>query len=336
MRKRGKPIEEQKEIAPVETEEVEAKAEEVPVLELETETAMAAAPPLPDAEAETVEVQEIPTPTLGPEAVEGEEALAAWSEVEIAQDAEIELPAEEIPEPEPMQEETAFEAKATDVRQTPARTFGPEPPLVEVVNRGAGWGWLLLMGLISAVAGAVLALVILWAINGTLDLRTATSRALQAEAARLDAQIGPLQADLGQMKEQVAAMEELAPRLDKAEADIQRLEQDLATTQADLESMSAEMAKGEKAVAVFGENLGALEQRASALEERLGTFSQELEEMRQATQRFGAFLTGLRALLDQTQGPATPASLGGQTPMLTPTPGGVVTVIPLATPMPTP
>jgi hypothetical protein len=84
-----------------------------------------------------------------------------------------------------------------------------------------------------------------------------------------------------------------------------------------------------------------LDNRLAAVEEQLGILSQDLEAMGEKVQRFDAFLEGLRALLDQIgevgpqasplqEGPSGPATV--ETPTLRP----MVTVIPLATPTPTP
>ena len=250
-----------------------------------------------------VEAEETPLPELEPEAVEA--GGVPLPEPEVTR-------AEEMPPSEP-------EVMEAGGLPTPRPALSP---------RGGGWVRLLVVGLMSAAAGAVLALLVLLMVNGTLDFRAATTRALQAEAFRVDKEIGRLNAGMDQLQGRLEAMQDLAPRLDEAQAGIQSLRKELGALGEELEAAQA-------ALAALGDDLGAMKERAVAVDRQLATLSQGLEAVRQTTRRFDAFLNGLRELLYETQGPV-PRPIPPLRQQPTPTPQPMVTVIPLATPTPSP
>jgi len=201
--------------------------------------------------------------------------------------------AEELPPGEPSPpRETPPEVKAP-----PA----PVPPPAPSAWRG-GFTWLAAASLIGAVMGAILALLVIGGINGTLDLNQgAAVMELRAEADRLDREAETLQTDLYGLRGRLDALEGLTGRLDNVERDVNDLDSGLAKAQTDITALNA---------------------RADALGEDIAT-------VRAAADRFNAFLDGLRDLLFKFQGPP-PTPTPTATPTATPRP----TYTPRATPTP--
>ncbi|TEU13062.1 MAG: hypothetical protein E3J21_19585, partial [Anaerolineales bacterium] len=208
----------------------------------------------------------------------------------------------------PVKEERA-EAEGRPTREPlPPREVPPEverPPAVGQPPAPSAWRggftWLAAASLIGAVMGAILALLIIGGINGTLDLNQRTAVVeLRAEADRLGRQTETLQTDLEGLRERLDALEGLTGRLDNAEQDIEDLDSGLAEAQTDIVALDA---------------------RADAL-------GKDIAAVRAAADRFNAFLDGLRDLLFEFQGaPLTP------TPVLSEDEGPTAT--PTATPRPT-
>ncbi len=223
-------------------------------------------------------------------------------------------------EPEPPLKEERAEAEGPAPREPPpSREAPPEarppaaaPPPAPSAWRG-GFTWLAAASLIGAVMGAILALLVIGGINGTLDLNQGASVVeLRAEADRLGRQAGTLQTDLDGLRGRLDALEGLTGRLEDAERDIENLDSGLAEAQADIVALDA---------------------RADALNEDIAT-------VRTAADRFNTFLDGLRDLLFEFQGPpptptptatATATPRPTRTPRATPTPTATAT----ATPRPT-
>jgi competence ComEA-like helix-hairpin-helix protein len=197
-------------------------------------------------------------------------------------------------------------------RQAPPEVKPPAaaPPPAPSAWRG-GFTWLAAASLIGAVMGAILALLVIGGINGTLDLNQRVAVVeLRAEADRLSRQAGALQTDLDNLRGRLDALEGLTGRLEDAERDIENLDSGLAEAQADIVALDA---------------------RADALNEDIAT-------VRTAADRFNTFLDGLRDLLFEFQGaPPTPtpvpSEVEGPTVTLTATPRPTRT--PRATPTPT-
>jgi competence ComEA-like helix-hairpin-helix protein len=230
-------------------------------------------------------------------------------------------PVEEEPLPptelEPPVKEERIEAEGpptsepSSPREVPpeARPPAVAPPPAPSAWRG-GFTWLAAASLIGAVTGAVLALLVIRGINGTLDLNQGGAvMELRAEADRLSREAGALQTDLDGLRERLDALEGLTVRLDNAERDIEDLDSGLAEAQTDI---------------------AALDARTDALGEDIAT-------VRAAADRFNAFLDGLRDLLFEFQGPPptpTPALSEDEGPTATPTATPRPTRTPRGTPTP--
>lgn len=205
-------------------------------------------------------------------------------------------------EPAPPTKEAPPTRELPPPRETPPEVKGPPapaPPQAPSAWRG-GFTWLAAASLIGAVMGAILALLVIGGINGTLDLnQEAAVMELRAEADRLGREAEALQTDLDGLRGRLDALEGLTGRLDDAERDIEDLDSGLAEAQTDIEALDA---------------------RADALDKDIAT-------VRVAADRFNAFLDGLRDLLFEFQGPP---------PTLTPTPTPTATPRPTRTPHATP
>jgi len=181
----------------------------------------------------------------------------------------------------------------------------PEP------RRGAGWPALLTVGLVSAIAGACLALVLLLAINGTLEFGPSDAvREVQARARQLDGQAGELGASLRQMQ---GRLDDVDSRLAAAQAELRAVNQEMARVGGDVETFQG---------------------RLRAIEAQFGGLAEDLQAVRQVARRFDAFLSGLRELLDQAQGPALGVTPLPQAPSPTRKPGLTVVPQPTSTPKP--
>jgi competence ComEA-like helix-hairpin-helix protein len=292
------------------------------------------------------------------------EAGEAVPELEATAEPEEEIQAlEEVPQPEgkaaPKEVEEGMllsepeaEAAAPEAvvpppmppAQPPTRRPPAPPP------RGDGWGRLLFIGFVSAIVGAILALVVLFVVNnGTLAFRAAASRELRRASFQLSGEVESLRAELSQMQGQLGVIQDLARQVNAAQADIQKLNGSLtaAQTQIDsinstLESMQGEMTNLREDLDGMAGTVSGLSQRVDATEEQVAAIGNDLAAVKEATRRFDAFLAGLRALLEESLGPSPSATLETLTPLPvpatgeeTPAPSSEVTVIPLPTYTPT-
>ena len=246
----------------------------------------------------------LPVEAEGPVLPVGAEEPALPTEPEApAPVVEVEAPVPVVvPEPPPVPPPTPPAHRDTArLRPQPA----PEP------KRGIGWLALLVACLVSAIAGACLALLLLFAVNGTLRFGPdATVSQLGTQARQLNRQADQFATGLSQVQ----------GRLD----DIDRR---LTTAQAQLDAVSQQLTR-------MGGDTQALQGRLEAIESQFGGLAGDLQAARQAARRLDAFLSGLRAVLDQAQGPALGVTPLPKAPSPTLKPG--MTVVPQATPTPGP
>ena len=310
-------------------------------------------PPLdsvPEPESPGIETpEESPELETEPWVEEGEDLIEPEPEV-----AEIEEPEEpEEPEGIPVlvSEPLADEAGL-------AEDFGPEPPLVEVVQARYGCARLILVGLLSSLLGAGLALLFLFLVNGTLDFQSAAVRAAQDEVLRMEGVVGALDMKVAELEGRVAAVEELESQLADAQTvlltlsanldDVRQrfellagtqdaLRQEFTNTREDLDGLAVQ-------VSVMDRRASDFETQLRELETQVAFLNRKVEILGESIRRFDAFLIGLELLLNQTQGdlPPTPTPWVTPTPTpwvtptawQTPTLRPQVTVIPLATSTP--
>lgn len=248
----------------------------------------------------------------------------------------------EPPEPEPELEQTA---------DVPSR--GPEPPLVEVVEKRAGCGRLILVGVVSSLVGAVLALVVMFLINGALDFQTAAIRAAQDEVLRMEGVVGALEMKVLELEERLGAIQELDARLTETQTGLRRLSAALDEARQRSDALAESQGALRQEFTNLLEDLDGLAVHVSTLDGRLGEaeaqisyLNQGIEILSESVRRFDEFLAGLQELLDQsleTLAPTpvpqiTPANTPKSTPTVQDTraPRPEVTVIPLATRTPGP
>jgi len=222
-------------------------------------------------------------------------------------------------------------------------------------RRGIGWPSLLVVGLLSAVAGALLSLLVLWLLNGTLDMQQTAERRLQNEAFRLDGEMEAIRAQVVVVEGRMAGIESMAGDLEQARGDIRDLGSSVDALRTDINSATRRIEDMQATLAGLSDDMVNVEESVTDLgtqlgdvEARLGTMGVELAEAQKAITRFDAFLAGLRALLSETaatDGTATEVpTLRSMTPLAGPTgsptpattPRPRVTVIPLATRTPVP
>jgi competence ComEA-like helix-hairpin-helix protein len=273
-----------------------------------------------------------------PEAAEMEVEEPEGVPVLVSEPAAAEAEPIEVPEPEPDVEH---------VVEAPPR--GPEPPLVEVVQARYGCARLTLVGLLSILLGAALALAIVFLINGTLDFQGAAIRAAQDEVLRMEGVVGALDMKVTGLEEQVGAIVELEARLADTQAGLRRLSADLDEVKQRFESLAETQDALRQEFTNLREDLdglavhvSVLDGRVSDTETQIELLNRRIEVLGESIQRFDAFLAGLQALLNESLGALPPAPTPHITPMPTPTAWQTptlrpeVTVIPLATPTPTP
>ncbi len=149
------------------------------------------------------------------------------------------------------------------------------PPLLE-----KEWQAFTIVGVASALIGALFALLILAAINrGTLSLNQREEvAALTSRADELASRADAVETESESLRARLAALEGLTARVDAAEAALGDMSTALDSAQADL----------------------------AALNTRADQLAADVEKIRAASQRFDSFLHGLRALLDDVQTAPTP------------------------------
>jgi competence ComEA-like helix-hairpin-helix protein len=163
----------------------------------------------------------------------------------------------------------------------------PVPP--PVIGFAFWWRSCLLM-LISIVGGAVLALLLLQRINGTLEIST------HPEVIRLNQELTALQREDERLREEISV---LRSRLNQIEAMSGRLQQ----AETDIETLN-------RALTTLDEQLASVEQNTDQIQE-------SIEQIQSSTNRFDNFLEGLRDLLLAPEG--TPGPMATATPSLVPT-----------------
>ena len=300
--------------------------EEAPELEIEPQTEGAVDWVDPGLEPAEVEIE-------GPEGVP----------VLVSEPMATEAGPVELPDPEPDLEDMAE-----------ASPRGPEPPLVEVVQARYGCGRLILVGLLSSLLGALLALVFLFLINGTLDFQSAAIRAAQDEVLRMEVLVGALNVKVAELEERAGAIQELDARLTDTQSGLRRLSGDLDDVKGRFELLAERQDALRQEFTNMREDLDGLAVHVSVLDRRITEFETQFGELEtqvaymnrrvevlgESIRRFDSFLLGLQALLNITQGdlPPTPTPwitpLPSPTAWETPTLRPQVTVIPLATPTP--
>lgn len=256
----------------------------------------------------------------------------------------VSLPEE--PEPPPLPDAGAVAAQpepaAAGIPETPAAppppAPEPEPPprsLPPAAPRSPlpvpaipPWWQSCLLVIAGIVGGAILALLILQRINGTLSL-TPQSQAVELgdELSALKHREDTLQAEVQELRDRLHQMEALSGRLQSAETDIQTLQAALETLAGQLAALQEDTQQLQAGLETQGEELTTLRQDTDQIR-------QTVAEIEAATGRFDNFLTGLKELLLATE--ETPAATPTTTRQVTSTPTPTPTPRPTATPTPRP
>lgn len=198
------------------------------------------------------------------------------------------------PAPEPAPEPEVERTTPPSLRPPPSSSHPPAP------RAPRGYVGLTVAAVAGALFGALLALVVIGGINGTLDFGQAEAVVNnQAGLDRLSVRADTLQSDLDGVRQRLDRLEGLTARMDGVERAVDDLDSGLTEIQTGLDALDA---------------------RADFLEADIAT-------VRAAAERFNTFLDGLRDLMFEYQG-APPTS----TPTLPPT----ATPRPTRTPRPSP
>ncbi len=275
--------------------------------------------------------EEVPVLEMGPEA-EDVDWMVPEPELVEAEEPEDETVVAEAPEPEPER-----------VAEPPPR--GPEPPLVEVVQARGGCGRLILVGLLSAILGAALALLLIFLVNGTLDFQATAIRAAQDEVLRMEGVVGALDQQIEDLEGRFEALQELDALVTETRTGLRTLSADLDGVNSTVESLvetqgaiRQEFANLRGDLDGMGSHVNVLDRRLSEAERQIGSLNETVEGLSESIRRFDAFLAGLQALLNDVQGvlipTPTPWITPAVTPQETPIPRPQVTVIPLPTATP--
>jgi prefoldin subunit 5 len=178
----------------------------------------------------------------------------------------------------------------------------PQPVPAPASSAWRGFAGLTAAALMGALFGAILALLVISGINGTLDFGQAEAVVgNQTRLDRLNVQADALQLDLDGLRQRLDNLEGLTARMDGVEQAVDDLDAALAQAQTDVD----------------------------ALNTRADQLNEDVTAVRAAADRFDTFLDGLRDLLFEFQG-APP------TPTPTPTPPPTATPRPTRTPQPSP
>lgn len=242
----------------------------------------------------------------------GESATLETEQVEETEEMEV-----TIPQPEPR--DKVLEPASTEgtlVAKPEPDPHAPPPPTptlsadrqspphlhTPATSARPGYVGLPVAALLAALFGALLALLVIGGINGTLDFGQAEAVVRnQAKLDHLTIQADTLQSDLDGLRQRLDRLEGLAGRMDGVEQAVDDLDTALSQTQVEVD----------------------------ALNTRADQLNADIAAVRAAAGRFDTFLDGLRDLLFEFQG-APP------TPTPTPTPPPTATSRPTRTPRPSP
>jgi len=218
---------------------------------------------------------------------------------------------DEAPEPTPIERALVTVPEPEPEPETESPPPPPSPPPPDPQRAPSAWmgDYLRLAAVVfvGGLFGALLALLVIGGINGTLDFGQAEAVVNnQAELDTLNVRANTLQADLDGLRQRLDSLEGLTGRMDGVEQAVDELDATLTQAQADVDALNA---------------------RADQLDE-------DIADVRTAADRFNTFLDGLRDLLFEFQG-APPTPTPTATPLPTATPRPTRTPRPTATPRPT-
>ncbi|MBN1218156.1 MAG: helix-hairpin-helix domain-containing protein [Anaerolineae bacterium] len=276
-------------------------------------------------------------------------AIAATDEQPPA--VEITVAAEKVKEPEePMVEPEAAGEEPPPSRQaevvSPPPSFdaesipppkSPSSPVAPAHQPASGGAWRFwVVAIVGVLGGALLALLMLQSINGTLNMATHPQvLQLNDQVARLERQSKLLNDEIVELRQRLNQMEALSGRLQKAEADIDALQTKLTQLNEQIATLEQNMAQAQTDLRSLSEGLSTQGEQIATLEKDAAHIRETVAEIQAAADRFDSFLTGLRDLLLVTVDTATPAPNVSPTTTLTNTPVGLTTATTTRTPRPT-
>jgi competence protein ComEA len=208
-----------------------------------------------------------------------------------------------VPRTEPRGESLELEVEPdTPPSPLPPRPLPTQPPAFAPSRTPSIWlGYVKLTAaaLLGGLFGALLALLVIGSINGTLDFgQTEAVASAQTELDRLSLQANVLQSDLDGLRQRLDNLEGLTGRMDDVEQAVDGLDEALVQVQSDVDTVNA----------------------------RTDQLNTDIAAVRTVADRFNTFLDGLRDLLFEFQGaPPTPTPTPTATPRPTRTPSLTLT-----------
>jgi prefoldin subunit 5 len=211
--------------------------------------------------------------------------VPALQETELFEAKETVRERERVP---PMEEIPTAEAPPAPRRAAP-------PPSPAPRRRFFGGGVLSWLGasLVGGVLGMIFTLLVLFRINGSLDLRNSHAILdMQNQVGNLAAETNSLKGEADGLRQRLDTLESLTVRMERAENTVDDLRQETMT----------------------------IAQQIDALESELESTSEELSAMQTQTQQAATFFDRLQALLQEIFGDETATESTPETPVVTPTP----------------
>jgi uncharacterized phage infection (PIP) family protein YhgE len=187
----------------------------------------------------------------------------------------------------------------------------------------------------AAVGGAILALLVIHSINGTLNMASHPQvLQLTEEVSALQRQSTLLNDEIVELRNRLNQMEALSGRLQDAETEIQVLRETLTELKAQITTLEQDMQQVQADIEALDEGLASQGEQIVTLEQDTAEIKESVQQIEAAAERFYNFLSGLRDLLlttVDTVTPEVPTELS-PTPTITSTPVSLSTATATRTP----
>jgi prefoldin subunit 5 len=182
------------------------------------------------------------------------------------------------------------------VENLPATSMAAPQP-----KRSDSWRFWL-VAILGAIGGALLALLVLHSINGTLNMAT------HPQVLHLNNQVADLNEDISALRERLNQMEALSGRLQNAETEIEALNETLTELNEQITTLEKDVRQVQTDVRTLNEGVSTHGEQIATLEQDTAKIQETVSEIEAAADRFDNFLNGLRELLLTTEGTATPTA----------------------------
>jgi competence ComEA-like helix-hairpin-helix protein len=207
--------------------------------------------------------------------------------------------------------------RAEKIRPSAEQDYRLPPPL-EIVEPRSGrltfWKALLLV-LLGALLGGALSIGAVWMLNGSLSFASrdqvynlqadvAQARAdrasLERQIATLDEQLGQMRSDLNALPQLRADIAQVSERAGALRDEIAGVQGDLGMLRGDLVALGEQVGGLDEQIGVVDGRVNELGTRFDGMVSRVDELQGEMDAVAQQAERFDVFLSGLRALLQET------------------------------------